>query len=411
VDQGRPDVRAADSLTSGAAAHEGEPVSVTAIGDEAWRARQRARLRREWLLQGALLLVVLALLAGLAQNVAANLEARQIKSGFAFLRDPAGFNIGELLFEYSASDTYLRAFAVGMANTLRVAAAGIVLASVLGVIVGLMRLSHHGLVAWLGSAYVEVFRNTPLLIQLLTLYLLATELLPDSSAAIAIEGVALLSKQGLQIAVPASGTLALGVAIAVGVLAGAAAFAAGKRWLMVGAGPLGWGAGLAGALLAWLAFGAIGGWSRPEVDGFLISGGASLTPEFLALWLGLSLFTSASIAELVRAGALAVPIGQWNAALALGLTRRKTIAGVIFPQALRLAIPPLASQYMNLIKNSSLAVVIGYPDLVSIGNTSINQNGQALEVIVIIMAVYLSLNLVVALAMGAVNARVTRAPR
>jgi general L-amino acid transport system permease protein len=382
-----------------------------AVGDEAWRTRQRARLRREWLLQGALLLVVLALLAGLAQNVAANLEARQIKSGFAFLRGPAGFNIGELLFDYSASDSYLRAFAVGMANTLRVSVAGIVLASVLGVVVGLMRLSHHGLVAWLGSAYVEVFRNTPLLIQLLTIYLLATELLPDSSGALAIEGVALLSKQGLQIAVPASGTLALAGAIVAGVLAGAAAFAAGKRWLMVGAGPVGWGAGLASALLAWLAFGAIGGWSRPEVDGFLISGGAALTPEFLALWLGLSLFTSASIAELVRAGALAVPVGQWNAALALGLTRGKAIAGVIFPQALRLAIPPLASQYMNLIKNSSLAVVIGYPDLVSIGNTSINQNGQALEVIVIIMAVYLSLNLVVAVVMGAVNARVTRAPR
>jgi general L-amino acid transport system permease protein len=386
-------------------------VSVTALGDEAWRRRQRARVRREWLLQGTLLLVILALIAGLAQNVAANLEARQIKSGFGFLSDPAGFNIGELLFDYSARDSYLRAFAVGMANTLRVSVAGIVLASVLGVIVGLMRLSHHGLVAWLGSAYVEVFRNTPLLIQLLTIYLLATELLPDSSAAIAIEGVALLSKQGLQIAVPASGTLALLVAVALGLLAGAAVFFAARRRLMVGAGPLGWGAGLVAAPLAWLVFGATNGWSRPELDGFLISGGASLTPEFLALWLGLSLFTSASIAELVRAGALAVPIGQWNAALALGLSRRKAIAGVIFPQALRLAIPPLASQYMNLIKNSSLAVVIGYPDLVSIGNTSINQNGQALEVIVIIMAVYLSLNLVVALAMGAVNARVTRAPR
>ena len=147
------------------------------------------------------------------------------------------------------------------------------------------------------------------------------------------------------------------------------------------------------------------------LDGFLISGGASLTPEFLALWWGLSLFTSASIAELVRAGALAVPVGQWDAAEALGMTGRQAVAGVVFPQALRLAIPPLASQYMNLIKNSSLAVVIGYPDLVSIANTSINQNGQALEVIVIIMAVYLSLNLVVAVIMGAVNARVTRAPR
>jgi general L-amino acid transport system permease protein len=411
VDQGRPHVRAADSLTSGAASREGGPVPATAIGDEAWRAGQRARRRREWLLQGALLLVVLAVIAGLAQNVAANLEARQIKSGFGFLRDPAGFNIGELLFDYSARDSYLRAFAVGMANTLRVAIAGIVLASVLGVIVGLMRLSQHGLVARLGSAWVEIFRNTPLLIQLLTIYLVTTELLPDSSAAISIEGVALLSKQGLQIAVPAAAMLALLAAAAAGPLAGAAAFVAARRWRMAGAGPIGWATGLASALLAWLAFGATRGWSRPEVDGFLITGGASLTPEFLALWLGLSLFTSASIAELVRAGALAVPVGQWNAALALGLTRRQAIAGVIFPQALRLAIPPLASQYMNLIKNSSLAVVIGYPDLVSIGNTSINQNGQALEVIVIIMAVYLSLNLVVAVAMGAVNARVTRAPR
>ena len=176
-------------------------MSAAAVGDEAWRQRQRARLRREWLMQGALLLVVLALVAGVAQNVAANLEARQIKSGFGFLRDPAGFNIGELLFDYSAGDSYLRAFAVGMANTLRVSMAGIVLASVLGVVVGLMRLSHHGLVAWLGSAWVEVFRNTPLLIQLLTIYLLATELLPDSSAPISIAAVALLSKQGLQVAV------------------------------------------------------------------------------------------------------------------------------------------------------------------------------------------------------------------
>ena len=386
-------------------------MSAAATGDAAWRARQRTRRTREWLLQGALALVVVALLAGLAQNIAANLEARQIKSGFGFLHDPAGFNIGELLFEYSARDSYLRAFAVGMANTLRVSVAGIVLASVLGVVVGLMRLSRHALLAWLGSAYVEVFRNTPLLIQLLAIYLLTTELLPDSSGALSIEGVALLSKQGLQIAVPASGALALLAALAAGVFGGAVALIAARRWLTTGAGLAAFAAGVAAALLTWWSFGAIGGWSRPVLDGFLISGGAALTPEFLALWLGLSLFTSASIAELVRAGALAVPVGQSNAALALGLTRGQAMAGVIFPQALRLAIPPLASQYMNLIKNSSLAVVIGYPDLVSIANTSINQNGQALEVIVIIMAVYLSLNLVVAVAMGALNARVTRAPR
>jgi general L-amino acid transport system permease protein len=381
------------------------------VGDAAGRARQRARRRREWLVQGAVALVVVLVLVGLAQNIAANLEARQIKSGFGFLRDQAGFNIGELLFEFSARDSYLRAFAVGMANTLRVSLAGIVLASLLGVIVGTMRLSHHPLVAWLGSAYVEVFRNTPLIIQLLAIYLLLTELLPDSSSAIAIRGVALLSKEGLQFAVPAQGTAALAAAAVAALVAGFAGAHAARRWLEVGAGLAGLVAALLAAALAWLATGALGGWSTPALDGFLISGGAALTPEFLALWLGLSLFTSAFIAELVRAGALAVPAGQWNAGLAVGLTRRQVTASVVFPQALRLAIPPLASQYMNLIKNSSLAVVIGYPDLVSIANTSINQNGQALEVIAIIMAVYLSLNLVVALVMGAVNARVTRAPR
>ena len=184
-----------------------------------------------------------------------------------------------------------------------------------------------------------------------------------------------------------------------------------RRWLNVGAGLVALVSGTVAAGVTWLLAGVAMGWSRPLLDGFLISGGAALTPEFLALWLGLALFTSASIAELVRAGVQAVPAGQWHAALALGMTRGQAMAGAIFPQALRLAIPPLASQYMNLVKNSSLAVVIGYPDLVSIANTSINQNGQALEVIVIIMAVYLSLNLVVAVIMNAVNARVTRAPR
>jgi general L-amino acid transport system permease protein len=286
-----------------------------------------------------------------------------------------------------------------------------VLASVLGVIVGLMRLTRHALIEWVGAAYVEVFRNTPLLIQLLAIYLLVTELLPDSSGALSLDGIALLSKQGLQIAVPESGLLALVCAVVASVPAAIIGVMAARRWLTVGAGLVGVCAAALAALIAWLAVGAISGWSQPELDGFLITGGASLTPEFLALWLGLSLFTSAFIAELVRAGAQAVPIGQSHAALALGLTSRQAMAGVIFPQALRLAIPPLASQYMALIKNSSLAVVIGYPDLISIGNTSINQNGQALEVILIIMAVYLSLNLVVAVIMAAVNARVTRAPR
>jgi general L-amino acid transport system permease protein len=386
-------------------------LSAAPLGDAAWRARERARRRREWLLQGALALLVALVCAGLARNFAANLEARQIRSGFGFLADPAGFNIGELLFDFSARDSYLRAFVVGMANTLRVSLFGIVLASALGLLIGLMRLSQHALVSWLGAAYVEVFRNTPLLIQLFAIYLLVTELLPESSAALALDGVLLLSKQGLQIAVPQAGGAALAWAAAAGLVVGMAATAAARRRLNAGAALAGLLAGSVAALAAWGAAGALQGWSSPVLDGFLISGGASLTPEFLALWLGLSLFTSAFIGELVRAGVLAVPVGQSQAAMALGLTRGQAMAGVILPQALRLAIPPLASQYMNLIKNSSLAVVIGYPDLVSIANTSINQNGQALEVIVIIMSVYLSLNLVVAVLMGALNARVTRAPR
>ena len=381
------------------------------IGDAAWRARERARKRREWLVQGAVALLLLGLLATFAHNISANLAARQIKSGFGFLADPAGFNIGELLFEYTSRDSYLRAFLVGMANTLRVSLAGIALASVLGVVVGLMRLARHPLLNALGAAYVEVFRNIPLLIQLLAIYLLATELLPDATSAWAIEGVALLSKEGLQIAVPEGGSAALLTALAAWIVAGVLVWALARRWLTAGAGLVGFASGAIVAAVVWLGSGVIGGWSQPVRDGFLVSGGAALTPEFLALWLGLSLFTSGSIAELVRAGALAVPIGQSNAALALGLTRGQAMGAVILPQALRLAIPPLASQYMNLVKNSSLAVIIGYPDLVSIANTSINQNGQALEVILIIMAVYLTLNLVVALIMNTINARVTRAPR
>ena len=381
------------------------------VGDAARRAARRARRLRGWLVQGVLALAVLALALVVARNVGANLEARGIKSGFGFLADPAGFNIGELLIDYTARDSYLRAFAAGMANTLRVSLAGIVLATVLGVAVGLLRLARHPLVSGLCGAWVEVFRNIPLLIQLLAIYLLVTELLPDSSGALSIPGVALLSKEGLQVAVPENGRLAIAVALAAFALAAALGWAAARRWLDSGAGLVAAVAGAIVAALAWIAVGAASGWSKPVLDGFLISGGASLTPEFLALWLGLSLFTSASIAELVRAGALAVPIGQWHAAQALGMNGRQVVGGVVFPQALRLAIPPLASQYMNLIKNSSLAVVIGYPDLVSIANTSINQNGQALEAIVVIMAVYLTLNLVVAVVMGVVNARVTRAPR
>ncbi len=384
----------------------------TPTGDAAWRARERARRRREWLLQGVLATLLIALIAGLALNTAANLEARQIRTGFGFLGDPAGFDVGEALIEYSTRDTYLRAFTAGMLNTLRVAAAGVVLATVLGAAIGLARLAQHPLLAGFAAVWVEVSRNIPLLIQLLAIYLVVTELLPDATVPLSLAGLGLLSKQGLQIAVPESGPSALALALAAAALAGWAGFgAARRRMTSLGAALVALLAGACAGAAVWLAAGFIGGWSRPQIEGFMISGGASLTPEFLALWLGLSFFTSGAIAEIVRAGAEAVPRGQWHAALALGMTRGQAISSVIFPQGLRLAIPPLASQYMNLAKNSSLAVIIGYPDLVAVANTSINQNGQALEVIVVIMAVYLTLNLLISAGMNAVNARVTRAPR
>ena len=205
-------------------------------GDAAWRAARRVRRVREWLVQGAVAIALAALVVLVARNVGANLDARGIRSGFAFLADPAGFNIGELLIDYTARDSYLRAFAAGMANTVRVSLAGIALATALGVLVGLLRLARHPLVHGICSAWVEVFRNVPLVIQLLAIYLLVTELLPDSSGALAIPGVALLSKEGLQVAVPEDARLALAAALVAFLAGTASAFFAARRWLDVGAG-------------------------------------------------------------------------------------------------------------------------------------------------------------------------------
>jgi general L-amino acid transport system permease protein len=381
-------------------------------GDAAYRRREAARRLKEWALQGALALALLAALAFLAGNVGENLAARNIRSGFDFLHGAAGFDIGESLIAFSSSDTVLKAFAAGVLNTLRVAVFSVISATILGVVVGLMRLARHPIIRALGTAHVEVYRNIPLIIQLLALYLLITELLPVSTDALTAGGWALLSKAGLQIAVPESAGLALLAAVIVFALTALLVRERYRRRVTDLVATLaGFWIGIAAALLVWLLFGAAGGWSKPHIDGFAIEGGASLSPEFLALWLGLTLFTSASIAEIVRAGVLAVSVNQWHAGLALGMSKVQTVSYIVFPQSMRLAIPPLASQYMNLTKNSSLAVVIGYPDFVAVGNASINVTGQAIEIICVVMAVYLVLNLIIALAMNALNARILRAPR
>lgn len=382
------------------------------IGDAAWRKRESVRKRKEGFWQLLLLFAVAVILGYFICNVSANLQARSIHSGFGFLAERAGIEIGESLISFSSTNTFLKAFFVGLLNTLKVSVVSIITATVLGVIVGLMRLANHPLLRMLGTAHVEFYRNIPLIVQLLLIYMLLTELLPPSMEAIQFGQWALLSKAGLQFSVPLDNT----VAMIGGVIAAAISFVAAKRWLRRNSTDLvaNLGGGTAAAIvggLAWAAFGAFQGWSHPEMMGFSIEGGASLSPEFLALWIGLTCFTSASIAEIVRAGVLAVPQRQWSASYALGMTPLETISYVIFPQALRLAIPPLSSQYMNLTKNSSLAVIVGYPDLVSIGNSTINLNGQALEVIVIIMVVYLFLNLVISVLMNLLNSRITRGTR
>lgn len=381
-------------------------------GDEAYRQRERTRRRRQWGVQLVVLAALIAFVWLLAHNVSSNLSERSIRSGFDFLQGAANFEIGETMLAFDSGKPVWLAFINGVLNTIRVAVLAVLTSMVLGAVVGVMRLSKHPILRVLGTAHVEVYRNIPLIIQLFAVYMLITELLPASTEPLHAGSWALLSKAGLQFAVPQQTGLAGMGAFIAGVLTALLVREKERRRVTdLVASLIGLGAGLAAALVVWLVFGFYGGWSKPVVSGFMIEGGAALSPEFLALWLGLTFFTSAAIAEIVRAGVLAVRQGQWDAGLALGLTRTQVISYIVFPQSMRLAIPPLTSQFMNLTKNSSLAVVIGYPDIVAIGNSSINITGQALEVIVIIMAVYLFLNLVISVLMNALNARVMRAPR
>ena len=288
----------------------------------------------------------------LVHNTAANLAERRIASGFGFLEREAGFEIGESAFlRYSAADTYLDALAVGLGNTLAVSLVGIVLATVLGMAIGLARLSPNWLARATAAAYVEFIRNTPLLVQLFFWYAVITEVLPHPRAALEPLPGIFLSNRGL--------------------------------------------------LFPTLS-------SVPRLEGFNFVGGMVLTPEFAALLAGLALYTASFIAEIVRAGVLAVGRGQWHAAYAVGLQRGQALRHVVIPQALRVIVPPLASQYLNLAKNSSLAVAIGYPDLVSIANTTMNQTGQAIEGVAIIMAVYLTISLSISAFMNWYNARIMR---
>ena len=371
----------------------------------------RARWRG-WLAQAALLLVLGGLLWAGVANLVHNLHSRAITVGFAYLGEEAGFDISETLVAYDATSSYAAAFGVGLLNTLAVSAVAIVAASGLGLALGVARLASNGLLRLLATIYVETVRNVPLILQLLLWYGMLTELLPTVADAWTF-GPAYLSQRGLTLPWPAPhagwSAGALGVLLALVLGGGWAAWAArverrgGRRLPRLV--PI---AALLVLLPAglWALWGAPVAISVPRLASFDFEGGKTVSPEFTALAFGLSVYTAAFIAEIVRGGIAAVPRGQVDAAQALGMDGAQRLRFVVLPQALRVIVPPLTSQYLNLVKNSSLAVVIGYPDLVSVSNTTLNQTGQAIEAIALMMVVYLALSLAIAGLMNAYNRRV-----
>ena len=372
----------------------------------------RSKAFRNLVYQLIAVVLVLALGAYLMHNTLLNMRLRGIQSGFDFIAQPAGFSIGESVVPFDSAESYGKAFLVGLSNTLRVAILGILFATLLGTLVGIGRLSHNFLLRTLCGAYVEVFRNVPLLLQLFIWYFVMTELLPPIETALQPLTGVFFSKNGLQYPIPlwsAGHWLTLAGLVAGGIGAWAWARAARSHLHATGvARPVFWpGMGIlvVGGLLGWLVGGAPGGLDIPEKTELNVVGGGAVTPEFLTMLIGLTVYTASYIAEIVRGGIQAVPFGQHEAAAALGLSRRMEVRLVQMPQALRVIIPPLTSQYLNLTKNSSLAVAVGYPDLVSISNTSLNQTGRAIECIALVMACYLSLSLLTAAFMNAYNKR------
>jgi len=365
------------------------------------------------------LLGVVALVAWAAYNAATNLQRQGIASGFSFFGKTAGFDIIQHLIPYDEQATYGRAFSVALLNTILVSALGVALATVLGFALGVARLSKNFLVSRLALAYVETLRNIPLLLQLFVWYFAVLRTLPSARESLTLGDTIFLNIRGLYVPEPVPGdgfSFVLGAAL-VAVGGGIALVRwARKRQRETGrlfpATRVALGAFVAVTALAYFAAGRPLTWSVPELRGFNFDGGLTLIPELVALLVALTTYTAAFIAEIVRAGILAVGKGQWEASLALGLTRGQTLRQVVIPQAMRVIVPPMTSQYLNLTKNSSLAAAIAYPDLVLVfAGTVLMQTGQAVEVIAITMGVYLTLSLTISLVMNAYNRRVALVER
>ncbi len=369
---------------------------------------------RSVLIQILTLVLLVAFLAYIISNAIANLEAIGKTFSYDFLTEPASYDINQHLIPYTSRSTHLRAAVVGLLNTLLVAACGIVLATVLGFILGVLRLSSNWLVNRMAYCFIEFTRNVPVLLHILLIHGIIVTSLPVPRQAIDVGNTFFLSNRGFFVPSPQFEPAFWAVAIAfVVAIAFAVAFSkyarkvqdeTGKRY------PVLW-INLAAIVLLPLIVYVIAGrpmtWQFPELKGFNYQGGMVLRPEFLALWLALSYYTSSFIAEIVRAGILSVSYGQTEAAYALGLRPNRTLSLIIIPQALRVIVPPLASQYMNLTKNSSLAIAIGYMDLVAtIGGISLMQTGKEMETMIIVLLTYLALSLAISAFMNWYNQRI-----
>jgi general L-amino acid transport system permease protein len=373
----------------------------------------RDRDLRGFVLQVLVFALIAGGLAYLIHNTLVNLESRKIATGYGFLNQEARFEIGESIVAYTAASPYGRALLVGFLNTLKVAVLGIVIATAIGVAVGIVSLSRNWLVARLAAVYVNFLRNVPILLHIILWYTAITFLLPPIRDAISPFTGVYLTQRGLYHPVPVAAPgwdwalWSVPVAAVLAWLFG--------RWARVRQDRTGerlptiWiGIAIVVGLpfLVWLLSGAPTALSVPELKGFNFQGGYNISPEFMSVLGGLSVYTSAYIAEITRAGIMAVSHGQTEAGRSLGLSEATIMRKVILPQALRVIIPPTTNQYLNLTKNSSLSVAVGYPDLVSVGNTTLNQTGQAIEVIVVFMAVYLTTSLVTSLIMNLYNRRI-----
>jgi len=342
-------------------------------------------------------------------NANANLDRQGIATGFDFLQEAAGFDIGESIIPFDSGQSYGRVLIAGILNTLHVALFGIILATIVGITMGIARVSSNWLISKLASGYVEACRNVPVVLHVI-FWASVIRNLPPPRQAISLSDGVFITNRGIIYPIPVENALypRIGLALLVGI----AATVILSRWanrrreetgqfiptFWPGVGII-----LGLPLIVWLIGGAPLEWNVPELRGFNFKGGSSLTPEFVALLVGITVYTAAFIAEIVRAGIQSVSHGQVEAARAIGLRPGLVMRLVVLPQALRVIVPPTTSQYLSLTKNSSLGVLIGYPDLVNVGNTTLNQTGQAVEAIAVMMVVYLSISLSISLIMNVYN--------